>query len=64
MDGCVVPDDDHVATKMVKEMGEETADFIVTDVLIDIRINKAIVSAKKGEAPIDGCIFEGGAGTS
>jgi hypothetical protein len=30
----------------------------------DIRINKEMISAKKGEAPIDGCIFEGGGETS
>ena len=33
VDARVVPDDDHVATKEVKEMGEKAADFVVTDVL-------------------------------
>ncbi len=41
----------------------EVAVLMQTIATIDIRINKAIVSAKKGGAPIDGCIFGGGAGT-
>jgi len=31
---------------------------------IDIRIKNETINAKKGEAAIDGCIFEDGAGTS
>jgi len=45
----------------------ETTVIAKTSVMIkttDIRIKNAIVSAKRGEAPIGGCIFEGGAGTS
>ena len=33
VDAGVVPDDNHVATKVAKEMCEKAADFVVTDVL-------------------------------
>ena len=46
----------------LKIVGSTRLEFEDTGATIDIRIKKATFNAKKGEAPIGGCISGGGAG--